>query len=615
MTPSPSFATQDVLLIPDWSMNRLAGETDTVKDLEGWSQFPKCLLIALSQKSASLEFNTRLHRGDALCVVEEDSADHVLGGRLISPDHIQINLIKDWLSSCDKLHTAKCRPLWTQELPDIKLVDVFTREIVRPLDIPFDYLALSYVWGGVTQPSFQLGSKLEGKLPQTIEDAINLVEKLGKRYLWVDSLCIDQKDDNDKEKQIMTMKDIYSGAYVTIIALSGKSAEAGLPRLKQSHSMFPQLTCRIDGKRLVGLMPTLSQQIWRAPWGQRAWTLQEALLAPRCLYISDDQLYFECNGMQCCESLNDSRSWAHHLPLEANPAQGGWLASKVGDGCLRTPIDLPSHRLERYGSKLTLYSYRSMTNPADGLNAFSGILQFLESMYPKSFYCGLPIEDFQWGLLWHSQYPPRRRLGFPTWSWAGWQGGLFPSYPFEHTKTNEYPLHLHIWRIQNKALVQLFHTTHLEHFQNDPITRISGLEIAGDNFNLLQYPNAEKENYLLIEAIMFRFRPDFSRPMTDAHNQVGKVAFVFWVRGVACFILIMSMDAEVDQPSDPEKKQFILLARDYSEKQGLVFHHLLMVHVLGDAGVRRTQMDLVVPIDRLDILKEFQPQKRRLIMA
>jgi len=86
------------------------------------------------------------------------------------------------------------------------------------------------------------------------------------------------------------------------------------------------------------------------------------------------------------------------MSLEASQTQGGWLASKVGDGCLRTPIDLSSHRLERCGSKLTLYSYRSMTNPTDGLRAFSGILQFLKSMYPKDFYCGLPIEDFQWGL-------------------------------------------------------------------------------------------------------------------------------------------------------------------------------------------------------------------------
>jgi len=77
----------------------------------------------------------------------------------------------------------------------------------------------------------------------------------------------------------------------------------------------------------------------------------------------------------------------------------------------------------------------------------------------------------------------------------------------------------------------------------------------------------------------------------------------------------MSMDTEVDQPQDSERKQFILLARDYSDRQGLVFHHLLMVHVLGGVVVRGTVLDLVVPVDRLDVLKDFQPQKRSLIMA
>lgn len=48
-----------------------------------------------------------------------------------------------------------------------------------------------------------------------------------------------------------------------------------------------QLTCCIKGRRLVGTMPTLSQQTWVCPWSHRAWTLQEAMLSPRCLYFSD----------------------------------------------------------------------------------------------------------------------------------------------------------------------------------------------------------------------------------------------------------------------------------------------------------------------------------------
>src|SRR5438045_3977911 len=50
-------------------------------------------------------------------------------------------------------------------------------------------------------------------------------------------------------------------------------------------------------------LPTLQQQIEKSQWGCRGWTLQEALLSPRCLYFTYDQLYFQCNLAQCCESL------------------------------------------------------------------------------------------------------------------------------------------------------------------------------------------------------------------------------------------------------------------------------------------------------------------------
>ena len=614
LTPSPSSLTQDVLILCDWTMNRVAGETDTVTDLEGWRQFPKCLLVTLSGGPSHFEFNTKIHRGDALCVVDEDDPEHSLAGRLITSGQPRTEMIKGWLSSCDKLHSATCRPLWTQELPELKLVDVSTRIIVQPPSGSFDYLALSYVWGEVNQQNHQLGCSL-GRLPETIEDAIDLCLKLDKQYLWIDSLCINQSDRRDKERQIRTMKSIYSGAYMTIIALSGKSANSGLSMLKQSKDVFPQLTCRVKGKRLVGLMPTLSQQIWRAPWGKRAWTLQEALLAPRCLYISDHQLYFECNGMQCCESLNDTKSWAHHLRLDSNPDQGGWLASKVGDGCLRTPIDNPTHRIERYGSKLTLYSYRFMTHNADGLHAFSGILQFLETMYRKGFFMGLPIEDFQWGLLWCSQYPPTRRPGFPTWSWAGWQGGLWPAYPLNFQKPHEYPLHLRISRAVEGKLVQIFGTFHVDRFSKDPVTTAASLDPGGSDFNLPEYPQAEKDSYLFIEAIMLQFTPDFSTPLKSVCQSGEFSFFVFSLRGARCFIKIMSVDSEVNKGPGREKSQFLLLARDHSEDSSFVFHYLLLVSFRKGLAERRTVLDLIIPANRLDVLDEFKPQKRRVVMA
>ena len=201
LTPSPSSPAQDVLILPDWTMNRVAGETDTVRDMEGWRQFSKCLLVTLSDGSSSLEFSTKVHRGDALCVVEEDDERvHSLGGRLIAPNHLSTKIIEDWLSSCSKLHSSKCCTKRTQELADIKFIDVSTREIVPRPQGSFDYLALSYVWGRVSQflclkKNVDL-LKEEGSLrtysrqiPTVIQDAIQFVSYIGESYLWVDTLC------------------------------------------------------------------------------------------------------------------------------------------------------------------------------------------------------------------------------------------------------------------------------------------------------------------------------------------------------------------------------------------------------------------------------------------
>ena len=77
-------------------------------------------------------------------------------------------------------------------------------------------------------------------------------------------------------------------------------------------------------------------------------------------------------------------------------------------------------------------------------------------MYKEGFLVGLPLADFQWALLWNSQSPPKRRIGFPTWSWAGWRVGIWPTYPLDLTKPHQYPIHLFIWKALEGQLVLIF---------------------------------------------------------------------------------------------------------------------------------------------------------------
>lgn len=418
------------------------------------------------------------------------------------------------------------------------------------------------------------------------------------------------------------MSIIYRGAYATIIALSGESADAGLPRLGPNVRICPQLTCCIDGKRLVGLMPTLSQLIWVAPWARRAWTLQEALLSPRCLYISDYQIYFECNAMQCSESLDQTKSWVHQVCRDPKPTKD-WTGAEVGAGVLRSPFQELSPAKERmghFGSRIILYSYRSMTSDLDGLNAFSGILQYFEPLYPEGFFFGLPVEDFQWALLWRSQSPPRRRIGFPTWSWAGWEGALWPMYPSDIRNPRQFQPYLRIWKAQQGQLVPLFQhdaDTDMKDleilFKKDPVSKAARLDSQDPDLDTGKYAEAQTAGYLFAEAIVFQFVPDYSTPLIKVCEKGRVEVFRILISGVNCGIEIISTDSQITSPAKQEKQEFLLLARD--RKQGMVYHQLLLLCFKEGLAKRGTVLSLLVPENRLDVLEVLEPRKRRVVLS
>lgn len=95
----------------------------------------------------------------------------------------------------------------------------------------------SYGEGSVSL-AIDLPSNLSAVLPQTIEDALTVVTRLGETYLWVDAYCIDQKKEADKQAQKKQMDKIYSNTFLTVAAASKTDVNAGLPGVSQPFDTY-----------------------------------------------------------------------------------------------------------------------------------------------------------------------------------------------------------------------------------------------------------------------------------------------------------------------------------------------------------------------------------------
>jgi Heterokaryon incompatibility protein (HET) len=141
------------------------------------------------------------------------------------------------------------------------------------------------------------------ELSRTFKDAIFAAHKLGFEYIWIDSLCIVQRDAEDWGKEAGTMKRVYVESSLNLAATFSKSSHGGLFRSRNPTSIVPCLA-KWDG--LEGYL-IYDGELWPKAIEQshllsRAWVLQEVFLTLRTLYFGESQLFWECSEGFTCES-------------------------------------------------------------------------------------------------------------------------------------------------------------------------------------------------------------------------------------------------------------------------------------------------------------------------
>lgn len=238
---------------------------------------------------------------------------------------------------------------------------------------------------------------------------------------------------------ISQMDQIYSSAYLTIVAAAGLDAHTGLPGVSRFHRQQLQ-EVHVGDTHLVQLPRPALATIMSSPWASRGWTFQECCLAGRRLIFTEDQTLFLCNKSFVTESVKQriiKDNWVENYlsHLVSRPTMHG-----------NTSQTLLKQTQE--------YSRRNISYDSDSLNAFLGVLHHWETRLaktkkPMSHLWGLPIRgaithgpggiDFYF--VWHYTYRDAvrvRRPDFPSWSWAGWAGPKsFPGDPIHLAETEK----------------------------------------------------------------------------------------------------------------------------------------------------------------------------------
>lgn len=287
------------------------------------------------------------------------------------------------------------------------------------------YAALSYCWGKnnnntlKTTPSTlkqHLSAIQIADLPRTLRETIWAARDLGIRYLWIDALCILQRDGNisnnkeadaDWQYESAHMNLVYGNALFTFVAAAAANSEEGLFRDEYRYMYWNHAWPHCD----YGTVP-----ISKASISGRAWALQEWTLSSRRLVFTKFGIQF------ICDDTNDNGNCGVRINL----------------------VTQPEYMRESWPLLVSNYCSRDLTNPRDKLPAFSGLAQ----EYAKR--CKLSKKDYLAGLwrhwlpnhlLWHRQprpsayHPSRygnrvagnsvRQPGrAPTWSWASVDGNV-----------------------------------------------------------------------------------------------------------------------------------------------------------------------------------------------
>lgn len=360
---------------------------------------------------------------------------------------VLVDKIQEWRQVCSDNHemcrttaAASTRVMPTRLLDLAPDAPCLIETCILNNDI--EYAALSYCWGSPQRDSFDSELRTTNEnlhlmqnairiksLGQTLQDAIEIVKRLGFRYLWIDALCIVQGNLTDWDVESRNMGAIYSIAAIVISAVASHNTREGIFR-ENPHVLTgdnKDFDNEIEmGHDLITACRTKPQEVWETeikkhfPLLTRGWAFQERLTPMKLVHFGRLELTWECKTGQWCQCSNFQLG------------EKGRAPKTNLHGALQLSLGMPfvAHTIRRpmWREIVKSYSRRSLTNREYRLTALYGLAQiFGGTQYESMYLAGLWRNALPYDLMWRcdqsSQLSLEKPRG-PSWSWASIDCGI-----------------------------------------------------------------------------------------------------------------------------------------------------------------------------------------------
>jgi hypothetical protein len=216
-------------------------------------------------------------------------------------------------------------------------------------DPPF-YSALSYVWG--QEPALHpitIDYNVKVWIRPNLFHALQRIraQNTGKFRVWVDSLCINQSDDVERNEQVGRMSQIYSKAGGVFVWLGEEDATSKIAidfssgiyqpnsKLLEDPGRPPPVSWNDAWWRVYGF--TALSLLLERPWFRRGWVLQEAAFAKNAMMQCGDK-QIELNRFSFVVDLVREK-------LRQNLEAMDVINNRTNTGTLMNFIDSPAVRM------------------------------------------------------------------------------------------------------------------------------------------------------------------------------------------------------------------------------------------------------------------------------